>query len=372
MFVIGSNKEFNVIQEQKNPLVFSGNIYIFHAFDVGDDIHLDKISELSSITSKKFVSPKYFKNYHKPLSIELPKSQDDNTTFLSGKVYSFGAISLTYKVPFEGSLFNLRRDFDQLYEKYQEKSLSDIKSLLKIINPYVINPKLFDVRSSYIAIQIDPQPTRINVAELQEQYGSVIASTLRFEIETLSEEQKNEILESAIGYFRGDLIIVDTDVAFIYDDEFHEIRDFFEFANIQQLELRYFDWLLDTQLNRIYEEGSQKLPIKSYLPFIGTLASDPVGELGKLKADISVITERLETSVKIAAEPYFSELYALLVEKLDLENWQKAIDRKLAVVHDIRVVYQHKIDAIREDMLSVLIIALIFTELVIGILSYLK
>lgn len=352
--------------------MFSGNIHIFHAFDVGDDIHLDKIAELPNITAKKLVPPKYFKNYHVPLSIELPQTNKGNATILSCKIYNFGAISLTYKIPFQGSLLNLRRDFNQLYDQYQEQSLSDVKSILKIINAYIVNPKLFDVRSSYIAIQIDPQPTHINVTELQEQYGGVIASTLRFETETLSEEQKNEMLESAIGYFRGDLIIVDTDVAFVYDDEFHEISDFFEFANIQQLELRYFDWFLDAQLNRIYEEGSQKLPLKSYLPFIGTLTSDPVGELGKLKADISVITERLETSVKIAAEPYFSELYALLVEKLDLENWQKAIDRKLAVIHDIRVVYQHKIDAIREDMLSVLIIALIFTELVIGILSYLK
>ena len=195
---------------------------------------------------------------------------------------------------------------------------------------------------------------------------------LRFELESLSEDQHNEILDSAIGYFRGDLIIVDIDATFAYDDEFEEIKDFFEFANIQQLELRYFDRFLDEQLNRIYEEGVQKLSIKSYLPFIGILASDPVGDLGKLKADISVITERLESSIKIAGEPYFSELYELLVKKLDLKNWRSAIDRKLAIIHDVRVVYQHKTDAIREDLVSALIVLLIFIELIIGILSYLK
>ncbi len=266
-----------MVQEKKDPLLFSGNIYIFHAFDVGDDIYLDKISELPNIKSKKFVPPKYFKNYHVPLSIALPQPTKDNATCLSCKIYNFGAISITYKIPFQGSLLNLRKDFSQLYDQYQEQSITDVKSILKIIEPYIVRPKLFDVRSSYIAIQIDPQPNQITVTELQDQYGSIIASTLRFETETLSEEQKNEILESAIGYFRGDLIIVDTDVAFVYDDEFHEISDFFEFANIQQLELRYFDWFLDSQLNRIYEEGSQKLPLKSYLPFIGTLTSDPVG-----------------------------------------------------------------------------------------------
>ena len=134
---------------------------------------------------------------------------------------------------------------------------------------------------------------------------------MRFETETLSEYQKNEILESAIGYYRGDLIIVDTEAAFIYDDEYEEVLDLFEFANMQQLELQYFDRVLDQQLNVVYEREIRKLPLLSYLPFIGALKSDPVGDLGKLKVDISVITERLENSIKLAGEAYYSELYSL-------------------------------------------------------------
>src|SRR6187200_1782613 len=99
-----------MVQEKKDSLLFSGNIYIFHAFDVGDDIHLDKLAELRNLTARKFTPPKYFKNYHVPLSIELPERTQGNSTFLSCKIYNFGAISLTYQVPFQGSLLNLRRD----------------------------------------------------------------------------------------------------------------------------------------------------------------------------------------------------------------------------------------------------------------------
>jgi len=191
---------------------------------------------------------------------------------------------------------------------------------------------------------------------------------LRFEIETLSEEQKNEILEDAMGYFRGIIIVIDTDAAFVYDAEYEELLNFFEFANMQQLELRYFDRLLDEQLNKMYEGTGRKPSVRTYLPFNGA-GTDPITALGKLKVDISVISERLESSIRLSGEPYFAELYDLLVEKLDLKNWHNAIERKLSIIHDIQSTHQHKIDITREDMLTVLIIILIFIELIVGILK---
>ena len=62
------------------------------------------------------------------------------------------------------------------------------------------------------------------------------------------------------------------------------------------------------------------------------------------------------------------ELYALLQDKLDLKNWQEGIEKKLAIVTDVRTVFQHKVDAAREDILSVLIAILIMIELMVAIL----
>ncbi len=84
---------------------------------------------------------------------------------------------------------------------------------------------------------------------------------------------------------------------------------FFEFANTQHLELQYFDRVLDKQLSSAYERKVQSPPLKAYLPFVGALANDPVSELGRLRVDISVVTERLENSVKLAGESYYAELY---------------------------------------------------------------
>jgi hypothetical protein len=354
-----------------DDLEFTGNIYIFHAFDIGDDINLEKIETSKALHSLPLKLPKYFKRYHEPLSIELPHPHATSHTN-SCRIHSFGAVSLTYKIPFKDTLANIRENFNDITNSYQEQSIADTRTIYNKIEKYIVQPQFFQTRSSYIVLQVDPQPDAISLTDLQKQYGSIIASTLRFETEVLSEYQKNEIMDSAIGYFRGDLIIIDVDAAFAYNSEFEEIIDLFEFANIQHLELGFFDRLLDERMNVIYERKVRKLPFTAYLPFLGTLISDPIGQLGKLKADISVIIERLESTVKLAGEPYFLEIYELLVDNLDLKNWRDSIDRKLQIVEDVQTVYQRKIDTNREDMLTVLIIVLIFIELIIGVLHYLK
>jgi hypothetical protein len=208
----------------------------------------------------------------------------------------------------------------------------------------------------------------INGIELKEQYGGNIATLLRFETELLSEYQKEEILGDSIGYYKKDLIVIDSEAAFIYDPQYEELLDFFELGTIQQLELQYFDKLLDKQLTALYEAKGPRLPLASYLPFIGSRFIDPVGELNRLKVDISVITERLENSIRIAGEKYFSQIYQEIIEKFDLTTWQASIEKKFNIIKEIRYVYQSKIDANREDFLSILIIILIMIELAVATL----
>jgi len=349
---------------------FSGNIYIFHAFDVGEDINLDSITTSHEVILRPLVLPKYFKQYDVPLEIELPHPHN-SAACDSVKIHNFGAISLTYRIPFHDTLENVRKDLDHLDNKFQEQSVIDAGSIIKRIKNSIRKPNFFHTKSSYLILQLNTVPD-MSASELKQEFGNIIASSLRFETEQLSEYQRNDILNSSVGYFKGDLIVIDTDAAFIYDQDYQEILSFFEFANIQHLELRYFDRLLDQQLNMIYEERVGKVPLSAYLPFIGSRVASPVDELGKLRVDISVITERLEGGVKLAGEPFYSAVYQLLVDKLDLQKWKDSIQTKLGIIHEIRTLLQNKIDAARGDMLEVLIIILIFIELVLGLLEHFK
>lgn len=362
--------EIETLSEPSSSEVFSGNIYVFHAFDVGDDIALDAIAKNSSIKKVPLQLSKYFKNYHIPLAIELPRPHATSHC-TSCTLHLFGALSLTYTIPFNDTIESLHHGFSKLVDFYYEKSILDAKSVFNKIEPFISQANFFQMSSLYVVVQLNPKPS-IFPEYLRSQFGNLIAATLRFETGILSELQKNDIWNSALGYLRGNVIIIDQEVAFVYDHDVSDILDLFEFANIQQLELKFFDKLLDKQLNKIYEHKIRTLPLKAYLPFLGNVFFDPVGYLGRLKAEISVITERLEHSIKLANEVYLSEIYNRLVERLDIAGWRAAIEKKLTIVHDVQSVYQHKIDATREDLLSILVIILIFIELIIGVLSYLK
>jgi hypothetical protein len=364
----------NIDSESKKQIsehIFSGNLLFLYAYDVGEDISLKKIDKSHDIIKMPLHLPKHFKQYHAPLAIELPHPHTTSHC-ISSKIHSLGAISLLYRVPFTDTLENVRLDCTTLANKYQEQSVIDAKSMYRKIYPFITQPKFYQTSAAYTIIQVDPQPTQLDLTQLQKDYGSTIASILRFETEILSEFQKNEILDSAIGYFRGSLIVIDVDAAFVYEEDYDDIIDLFEFANIQQLELRFFDRLLDQKLNFIYEKETKKLPWGAYLPFLGTFFNDPVGQLRKLKVDISVITERLASSIKIAGEPYLSEIHNVLVDKLDIKNWADGIDRKLNIIEDVQTFYQQKIDTNREDIFSILVIILIFVEVMFGFLNFLR
>jgi hypothetical protein len=349
-----------------SPKIFTGNIFIFHAFDIGDEINLEKVKSSNAITLRPYTPPKYFKNYHIPLTAELPHPHTTSNC-VSTKLHNFGTVSLTYKIPFDDTLEEIQESLAIIHNRFQEQSVADVSRLYKKIEPFITKPNFFHTKSSYLIIQIDPHPG-LDGTTLKKEYGGIIASALRFETSVLSEYQKNQILDSALGYFKGDLIIINTEAALVYDPDYEELLDFFEFGNIQQLELRYFDRVLDQQLNTIYEEQTRTVPFKSYLPFIGTFLKSPVDELGKLKVDISVITERLSSSIKVTGEPYFFDLYASLEKQLDIKSWKETIEKKLTIVQDIQTLWQHKIDSVREDILTSLIIILIVIELLVAIL----
>lgn len=358
--------EKQVEQVPNTEGIFTGNLYIFHAFDIGDEINLDAVSDAEHIITRSYTVPKFFKNYHTPLEIDLPHPHSSYGC-QSVRLHNFGTISLTYEVPFESTLDELRKNIEAIDNKFQEQSVIDAGSVFKAIKEFSKGAKFFLTKSSYLVIQVDPVPQQIDTLEFKKIYGNSIVSMLRFEKETLAEYQKTAILDHSIGYFKGDLIIVDIEAAFVYDPDYQEILYLFEFANIQALELRFFDRMLDKKLNLIYEERFGKIPLSSYLPFIGINRQSPLDELNKLKVDIQVIIERMESSIKLVGEPYFSEIYEQLVDKLDLAGWRNAINQKLEIASDIQAVILHKIDAIRSEMLEVLIIILIFIEVLIAL-----
>ncbi len=348
---------------------FTGNILLFYVFDIGDDIDIEVIKHKGLLQPCTIPLSSYFKNYHLPFSFRLHGQQDDvhdygvqDASCLSSKLHHFGALSFCYRIPFENSFEDLKLKVINTKKVFDERSDIDAKNVFKKIINAVKKPRFYNLKNSYFAVQVHPIKDTLTPETFKERYGSKIASLLKLEIYNLSEYQKDEILNSTIGYYGQDLIIIDSEGSFIYDDEYFEPLEFFEFANIQKLELQYFDRLLDQKLNFFYHQEAFKVPFSAYLPLWHRYIDLPVLKLTKLRVDISVITERLENSIKLAGDAYYSKLYSMLNEKLSLKEWRDSIGRKLDIIRDLYTVYQDRVDTIHEEMLTVVIILLIMLE----------
>jgi len=356
------------MRTEKGGQKVSGNILLFYLFDVGDNIDLNRVKEKGLVvTSDRHLSP-FFKNYHVPLFFRM-KSEHSYTvpvpdaTCIFSKMYNFGVLSFCYRVPFEESLEILKLKIDDIKKQFDNKSEKEAKHIFEAIAPVTKQPNFCNLKNSYFAVQVNPLENRMTPEEFKERYGAKIASLLRLETQKLSDYQIDDILSSTTGYYGQDLIIIDSEAAFIYDDEYFEPLEFFESANLQELELQYFDWLLDKKLTYFYTEKAHKVPWMAYIPLISERLDLPVSRLAKLRVDISVVTERLENSINLAGDAYYSKLYSMLVEKFLLKEKRDSINRKLDIIKDLYSVYQDRLDTIHEGIMTLVIIILIALEL---------
>jgi hypothetical protein len=350
-----------------NTTIFKGTLYFFYSFDIGDDIDIKKIQE-KKILQFLFNKSPFYKTYNKPLLINIKELNLSQYCILSS-LYNFGAISLRYAFSFATPIEELKKIINSKYDLAEKYSHNDANIIFSEIKDSTNEAIFFNLHRSYALIQVNTD-ARISPYDFKNQYAQEITSLLRFEIENLSEYKKNEILNEAFGYYRGDLLIVDFNSALAYNSECDDILDIFEYANIKHMELQFFDRALDKQLNFSYDRKTYNVPVWAYFPLIGMLSFNPIGELAKLRVDISVVCERLWSSIKFSDEPYYLEIYNMLHKKLEFDTWQKSIDKKLEVISHILKTHEHKVTDMRHDVLNLLIVLLIFLETVLAVLHY--
>lgn len=358
--------------EERGGQKVSGSILLFYSFDVGDSIDLNAVHEKGLVAASDGSLSHFFKNYHVPLFFRVRPEQlhavpVEDTSSVYSKMYHFGVLSFCYRVPFEETLTEdlfevLKMRVVDIKRHFDNKSEKEAQNVFESISSAIVQPNFCNLKSSYFAVQMTPFESKMSQEEFKDQYGVKIASLLRLETQKLSDYQIDDILSSTTGYYGQDLIIIDSEGAFIYDDEYFEAIEFFELAIVEKIELQYFDWMLDQKLTYFYVQESYRVPWQAYIPLISERLNLPVYRLAKLRVDISVISERLENSINLAGDVYYSKLYSVLLKKFFLKERRDSINRKLEIIKDLYTVHQDRLDTIHEGILTFVIIILIALE----------
>lgn len=371
--------------------VFSGDIIMFYAYDVGDDIDLERVKAQHLVPTFNTPLSARFKNYHLPVSFHMrgkniitegeahetlaaardvmigddhtPEDRDgDMSSYVMSKIHAFGVLSFCYRVPFRGSMASLKRRVIELKQEYDMRSDQFAYDTFKRIHCAIKAPYFCNLKNSYFAVHINTVRSPLPTTTLLDTYGADIASMLRLETDPLSPYQQEMILRSRTGYYGDELVVVDSSGAFVYDDSCYDSMELFEFVNIQLLELQYFDRLLDQRLHMFYLTSLETRKARSTAAIV---------ELAQLRVDISVITERLENTIRMSGDEYYTEIYERLVKKLSIDRWREGVQRKLDIIRDLYEVQQTGQDLVFHKRWTLVIVALIAVESLIGLIHFL-
>ena len=151
----------------------TGNVLLFYSFDVGDEVSFSHIKDKGLVMVTSTYTSPVFKYYQAPISFKLreekkgsKKNYESYNVF--NKIYDFGVLSFCYRIPFTGTLESLKTDIGAIKQHFDAKSERDAQVVFNAIAPALVAPDFYNIKNSYIAIQVNPTQEHINPDEFKE------------------------------------------------------------------------------------------------------------------------------------------------------------------------------------------------------------
>jgi hypothetical protein len=353
--------------------VVSGHITAFFLFDVAEAIDLAGLQRelgggVKTRLAPKPTTPPYVQYRQPPLTIDghiidMAEADGFNVRF---KAFDYGVISVALTRPLSGtwdewvawgrSCYDnaaLPRTAEQLVRTLVSRAATAVTRLRPdfLAEDYVI----------FTATQLDGDGSSESLIATR---GEAIAQLLRGERSPLSAEERDEILRHRISYFADDLVIPTWNSAFIRDTESgaQAAIEILEFANSQLLEFRYYDQLLDAELERIYPQLQRQGFLYNWL---ARRYSRAVRQVHSLFIDVNELTDRTENALKIVGDVYAARLFALAAARLGLDQWKASVQEKLRTLADIYRFAVEQTSMARGEFLEFLVVVILVLELVL-------
>jgi hypothetical protein len=386
-------------------LISRGQALAFFAFDIGYEVSLEQVGELLSSfpvapLSRKKQTPTYLQYTDAPLVHplgNLPAFQTGQGGLsgpgqIQATIFEFGAVSISYRWPLESLQESESRqtlplaDLPELSRCLSEQELEpharqQVMQLLEQIRPAVTRPDLSDlVEDYYVFILEEFSQAELGYAavsgkkmvplaeDLLAQYATPLAQALQFDTERLSAAQQQATLARAISYYENDLVLIDWNASIICDSDYLDTLNVLELLNVELLEARYMDALLDKRLKG-YEKILQRQPSKWALP-LHIPYRQSINELAELRIEASLLEERVDNSLKLIGDLYLARVYSAASEQFYLPTWDTSISRKLDIIANLYQLLTDRVSTSQGQTLELIIIILILLEILLNLLHH--
>jgi hypothetical protein len=375
--------------------VIRGTCYALFAHDLALAINLDEAERLlaprpESTEHREGMrgtrrSPKYFQFKPSPLRISTvatPIDVGDHKTAhaVDAVLYDFGAVSITYSIPFECSLDSLLRLSNALYDN--ATLLADARAraqrLLQTIAPALHRPNLSPLVEDYVVFHVQlPDAASSTAGEhgtpssFIERHRAILAQILRAESGELSPQEIEEATASRTSYGPRDAAIVDWNGAILLDPDPQDAHMALEFANVELLEMRHLDDRLDAALDEAYEvleRDDRSRGSLMWRTFSRPFTSD-LHRVSQLQMESAMLFEGVNNAIKLLGDQYLARVYRYAAQRLHLPEWDASILRKLATLESIYEKLSDRQANRRMEALEWIIIALIAFEVVMSVID---
>jgi hypothetical protein len=353
----------------------TGRITAFYLFDIADAIDLAAVQRLvSDAVTARFTPgppvPPYVQYRQPPIALDgsvLQIPSDGLTVRL--KVFDYGVVSVALSAPMPTTWEQLLSEGIGWHEnpRLAETSERLCRALAERIAP-AISKQRADYLSEDYVVFVSENSAGGRTDALLEQHGNDIAQLLRGERERLSAQECAEVLAGAISYLATDLVIPTWSAAFVYDAEngAQAALEILEFANSQLLEFRYYDQLLDRELEGIYGQLLRPGWAQSWF---GRRYTRAARHVHALFVDVNELTDRTENALKIAGDVYAARLFALAASRLGLQRWKSNVEEKLRTLDEIYRFAVEQAGMTRGEFMELTIVLILVLELVLLLLG---
>lgn len=341
-------------------------VRFFRIFDIGREIDLNWLEQalaqnyFTVRTSFLRVKPKSIMLEEPPLLIQMNPIRVERGDRLfefsvAARVYDIGAISFcfSFEKPDAGYreleevafLFAGQEGLAAFYEQC-------LKTLGEIIRPHIrdfaINPDFFEDYTVYVTDRRDDSidPVYLLLGEKTD----------------ISPQTKEELIKNSLSYSPQDLAILSWDTALLCSPESHtDIIDLIEFANVQVLELRYYDQELTRQMAKMYDDIEHADRLSQYRR--SHQYHVIMAEQMKTYAEVSEVIEKVNNLIKVTEDVYYARVYATTLKVLRSGQWSESVSRKIDVIRQNYSMLSDEVRIQHSNFLEWVVIILIALEL---------
>jgi len=376
--IVGTDvaRELSTSVQESSPRHHSGplrgSVLVLIQFDVCEEIRLDVLREIfgartAEASFKK--APAYVRYQRTPVEETLEPLILESGERLAGEIkyYDYGVVSLVFELPFSGTWETLielscRWTSDSSFEKLASRVVKQKleRAARALVKPYTGEFLQEDYFIFHVR-EIDGAPSA-TANDLLAEHSNHIAQVVRGETATLSEGERQEILQSRISYYPSDLAVIGWNAAFIYDTNVgaETAIQLLQYANSQLLEFRHYDEFLTKELENVYD----------FLDRGGTglwgrwRTARAAAKLHTVLLDVNELTERADNAIKFLSDMFSARLYKLCAAKVGVPDYKDLVKEKLQTAEDLYKFMVEQFNQSRAFILELMVVVILIIELI--------